>query len=833
MAAQTYKPEGVVNRLIVLNGPRTRSNALNGALGQTRPTSIECGPARRPGSKRTYLGAIILLIWLASGIGCLDLNGSDGGAIANSKPDSTNSSSHASRRNRAKPRAPHTGNRPPLRPWVVEGESADSGFAGLVGSAGDLNGDGFADVWGTELGHKSGTGRASVYYGSTAGLGSRPDWSAEGTPDTRPFGAWVEGLGDVDQDGYDDLAVLAEGGSDKATDQPPGNGDTVHFYRGSPSGLLLQAQWNLSAKQLSVIDILSVGRAGDVNGDGYADVYLLTIAKQPARRAYRVLILHGSPNGPSSVPDTYWDLDDPFAEVIPRLASAGDVNGDGYDDLLMGVPKWNGRSKARGRALVYHGSPQGLKATPAWTATYDLPAEKDVDEDYEQHFGWSVAAAGDVNHDGFADIIVGAPYADHGDANEGLAFAYYGSPTGLSREPQWTVESNHAHALLGWSVSGAGDVNGDGYDDVVVGVPYATDGQYNEGAALVFQGSKSGLHRSPDWSVESDATQAFLGKVVAPAGDVNGDGYADVLVASPDFTRNGQKVGRVHLFFGSSKGLPNSFHWNIDKPFLIAVQQRMERIPEARKLVALTALLTLSVLLFVAWRRTAARMLRAERENARTQERARLARDVHDRLGADLSHIALLGELAKSSPNRSEEAGNNLDQIARTARSALGSISELVWRLEPANDRLEHFAAYLEHLATKALLASELQLTLDMPDELPEATVSSAIRTELALMVTEVLRNVVEHAAASQVTIQLRIDSARPLHLRVIDNGRGFAVPTHLTTKCCPSTLRGNGLGNLQARAANLGGQVQIESTIGQGTQVTITVPLSYASSPL
>ena len=101
----------------------------------------------------------------------------------------------------------------------------------------------------------------------------------------------------------------------------------------------------------------------------------------------------------------------------------------------------------------------GLGATPTWTA----------ESDQDAFFGWSVSSAGDVNGDGYGDIVVGAKYYDNGLGYEGRAFVYLGSATGLGDNPAWTAESNQAGANFGYSVSFAGDVNGDGYGDVVVG----------------------------------------------------------------------------------------------------------------------------------------------------------------------------------------------------------------------------------------------------------------------------------------------------------------------------------------------------------------------------
>ncbi|MHC4984403.1 MAG: integrin alpha, partial [Planctomycetota bacterium] len=108
-------------------------------------------------------------------------------------------------------------------------------------------------------------------------------------------------------------------------------------------------------------------------------------------------------------------------------------------------------------------------------------------------FGQSVASAGDVNGDGYADVIVGANYYTNGQYREGCAFAYYGSPSGLPSSFDWMTEGNQKNASYGISVAGAGDVNGDGYSDVIVGAHYYENGQSGEGRAFVYHGGPSGL----------------------------------------------------------------------------------------------------------------------------------------------------------------------------------------------------------------------------------------------------------------------------------------------------------------------------------------------------
>jgi hypothetical protein len=154
---------------------------------------------------------------------------------------------------------------------------------------------------------------------------------------------------------------------------------------------------------------------------------------------------------------------------------AGDVNGDGYDDIIAGAPEVGNA----GRAVAYLGSAAGLSNSPDWIA--------DGDQDGAL-FGEPVATAGDVNGDGFDDIVVGAWRYDHDEGTEGRAYVYLGSATGLSSSPDWIVEGNQAIALLGISAGTAGDVNGDGLDEVIVGAPGLSHGQEGEGIAMLYYG---------------------------------------------------------------------------------------------------------------------------------------------------------------------------------------------------------------------------------------------------------------------------------------------------------------------------------------------------------
>jgi hypothetical protein len=156
-----------------------------------------------------------------------------------------------------------------------------------------------------------------------------------------------------------------------------------------------------------------------------------------------------------------------------------------------------------------------------------------------------------VNGDGYADVIVGAHGYDAGSGVEGRAYVYHGSAAGLSSTADWTVEGNQYNCQLGKSVATAGDVNGDGYADVIVGAFIYSNGETNEGRAYAYHGSASGLSTAPAWTAESDQANAQFGYSVGSAGDVNGDGYADVVVGARWYDNGHDEEGRAYLYYGN------------------------------------------------------------------------------------------------------------------------------------------------------------------------------------------------------------------------------------------------------------------------------------------
>jgi hypothetical protein len=146
---------------------------------------------------------------------------------------------------------------------------------------------------------------------------------------------------------------------------------------------------------------------------------------------------------------------------------------------------------------------------------------------------------------------------DNDQTDEGAAFVYIGSATGLNTVPAWIAEGNQDEAGFGCSVATAGDVNGDGYSDVIVGALQYHNGQELEGAAFVFTGSASGLSTTPAWMAEGDQEGAWFGYSVATAGDVNGDGYSDVIASAIYYSNPEIDEGAAFVYYGGGgPGVP-------------------------------------------------------------------------------------------------------------------------------------------------------------------------------------------------------------------------------------------------------------------------------------
>jgi hypothetical protein len=316
----------------------------------------------------------------------------------------------------------------------------------------------------------------------------------------------------------------------------------------------------------------SVAGAGDINGDGYADLVVGTASTNPDGRSRTgtARVFYGSATwtrpaaGTARTPDRLFEeaaTDDGYGFPV---AGAGDVNGDGYSDLVVGVRMASpGGRELAGKVSVYYGSATWTQPAAGTASTPDRLLEGPVADD---GFGYLLAGAGDVNGDGYSDLVVWSSIAVPGARDSAsTASVYYGSATwtqpaaGTPRTPDRLIQGA-AGGTTNPSLESAGDVNGDGYADLVIGTAFADlGGRMQAGRAAVYYGSATwtqppaGTMTTPDRFLEGAIAGDWFGNWVGSAGDVNGDGYGDLVIGAPSASSGGRRgVGTASVFYGSA-----------------------------------------------------------------------------------------------------------------------------------------------------------------------------------------------------------------------------------------------------------------------------------------
>jgi signal transduction histidine kinase len=199
------------------------------------------------------------------------------------------------------------------------------------------------------------------------------------------------------------------------------------------------------------------------------------------------------------------------------------------------------------------------------------------------------------------------------------------------------------------------------------------------------------------------------------------------------------------------------------------------------------------------------------------RERARIARDLHDEVGACLTRISLLAELAKGNPGGAE----HLAGLGEAAHEAVRALDRIVWAVNPRHDHLASFVDYTSQRAGELLEAAGIRCRLELPDAADSRPLPPDFRRQVFLMVQEAVHNAAKHSGAGEVALQI---SPAPdfLRIRVADNGRGFD----------PAVTKGDGLGNMAARASEIGGVCRISSESGRGVTVEFELPWPGLGSP-
>ena len=512
--------------------------------------------------------------------------------------------------------------------FTINGIDEFDQLGSSVSSAGDINGDGIDDLIISAPNASvndffSDEGEAYVVFGTTEGFDSELDltslngsngFTIIGIDNDDRLGGSVSNAGDINGDGIDDLIISAPNASVNDFFSDEGEAYVVFgTTEGFDSELDLTSLNGSNGFTIIGIDNddrlgSSVSSAGDINGDGLDDLIvgapnageIITVfnpydyqsnSYEQSNRRGEAYVVFGTTDGFDSELDLT-SLDgnngfiisgiDEFDRLGSSVSSAGDINGDGFDDLIIGAPytkyySYRGFRISEGEAYVVFGTTDGFDSELDLTSLDGNNGFIISGIDEFDRLGSSVSSAGDINGDGFDDLIIGAPYTKYYSyrgfrISEGEAYVVFGTTDGFDSELDLTsLDGSNGFTisgidnddnLLGFAVSSAGDFNGDGFDDIIIGAPVAdsANGEYSGEVYLLF-GKSNGFNADIDLT-ELDANDGFiitglnkfdqLGSSVSSAGDIDGDGFDDLIISAP-LANSGSSAfnnGEAYIIFG-------------------------------------------------------------------------------------------------------------------------------------------------------------------------------------------------------------------------------------------------------------------------------------------
>ena len=431
------------------------------------------------------------------------------------------------------------------------GEDPGDALGTSVAFAGDVNGDGYDDILiATYIDDDAASDAGQVYLvfgNSTAGIDdmdiSNANASFLGTTGGDKAGYGITGAGDVNGDGYDDFLIST----------PRSRGTTYLFFGKSSGWSMDTSLYNANASFIGESTQYDSGEAidgvGDVNGDGYDDFLIGAprdvVGGNLAGQTYLIL---GRSSG--------WSMNDSLSNANASfigeeatdhsgnsLAGAGDLNGDGYDDFVIGAPNNDQNGGEAGKIYIIYGMASG------WVNDLDLSY---ANASFVGH-AWSyqskvLSRAGDVNGDGYDDILIGSNTDLNGRAFLVFGGTYLGHNVSLYNANASFVAAGHGD-YFSRALSGGADLNGDGYDDIMISSPSRNT---NKGTTYIVYGKSSGWSMNlsisnADVEIDGEVNYDEAGVSIAMGGDVNGDGRPDILISSIRNDEGGTDAGQVYL----------------------------------------------------------------------------------------------------------------------------------------------------------------------------------------------------------------------------------------------------------------------------------------------
>ena len=435
----------------------------------------------------------------------------------------------------------------------LDGADADDGAGASLRFVGDLDGDGADDfVVGAPTADVTRTdeGRLYVVKGGLERAGSLGDlvtvWEGEASWDHA--GCAVAAVGDLNGDGLTELLIGASGDDTRGL-----NAGAAYVVDGAATGIasLAEASAWLLGPNRSTYAGSAVSGAGDFDGDGINDIVVGGYGDDHiARDAGAAWLVSGSVTGISVLADGLLVIEGSgYSERLgASLASVGDANGDGIDDLLLGA---YGRSGSTGAAFLVYGGISGVLSSKDADLVLSGEAKSD-------RAGVVVATAGDVDGDGLQDLLIGASLESSVAPEAGAAYLILGGATGARSlaEADLKITGVVAGDHAGEALSTAGDADHDGKPDLLIGAPGESEIESEAGAAyLVLSGQTGSLSLADAYArFTGEAAQDRAGQAVAGGGDLDGDGNDDLLVGAATDAPIGTDAGTVYLLMGAATG---------------------------------------------------------------------------------------------------------------------------------------------------------------------------------------------------------------------------------------------------------------------------------------